>query len=52
MGYKYHRKPTPYELKFGEGAVHYRIFTHKECSKPNGDLKQWFVADDGLRYYR
>jgi len=49
---EYHREPTKYEIKFGEGATHYRSFPMSECVKPDGRLKKWFVADDGLRYYR
>ena len=49
----YHRNPTKGEIKFGEGATHYRDFTVDECCVPGTRfLKTWFVADDGLRYYR
>lgn len=49
----YHRKPTKSEVNFGHGAIHYRTFTIEECCHPNTRLlKTWFVADDGLRYYR
>lgn len=48
----YHRNPTAYEIKFGEGAIHYRDFTASEIGFNNrGELKKWFKADDGLRYY-
>jgi len=47
-----HRKPTAGEIKFGEGATHYRDFTMAEIGiTKTGDIKQWFKADDGLRYY-
>lgn len=46
------RKPTEYEIKFGHGATHYREFKIGDILKRNGKLKKWFVADDGLRYYR
>lgn len=47
-----HRQPTGSEVKFGEGATHYRKFTVGEMGiTKEGDLKRWFVADDGLRYY-
>ena len=50
---EYHRPPTPSEVKFGHGATHYRTFPIEECCKPGTRvLKTWFVADDGLRYYR
>ena len=47
-----HRKPTPSEIKWGYGATHYRDFPVSEWLKPNGTLKAWILADDGLRYYR
>lgn len=52
-GYKitYWRHPTPGEIKFGQGSIHYREFTLVECSKPKTlTPRKWFVADDGLRY--
>lgn len=49
----YHRNPTPWEIRFGYGCMHYREFTLAECCHPGTrQLKKWFVADDGLRYYR
>lgn len=50
----YHRNPTPSEIKFGNGAIHYRTFPVEECCfEGTRVLKKWFVAeDDGLRYYR
>lgn len=49
----YHRPPTSGEIKFGNGATHYRTFPVDEAFKPGTRvLKAWFVADDGLRYYR
>lgn len=48
-----HRSPTKYEIKFGEGAIHYRDFDYDEWLKVDGcTLKVWIVANDGLRYYR
>ena len=54
----YHRNPTRAEIKFGEGATHYRDFPLEEVvnrkkNTVNGVLvlMKWFVADDGLRYY-
>lgn len=50
---EYHRQPTHAEIRFGHGAIHYRTFTIKECCHAGTRiLKSWFVADDGLRYYR
>lgn len=50
----YHRNPTKAEIKFGNGATHYRDFSIEECCvKGTRFLKRWFVAEnDGLRYYR
>lgn len=49
----YHREPTRSEVRFGHGARHYRDFTIEECChRGTRVLKSWFVADDGLRYYR
>lgn len=48
---EYWRNPTPYEIRFGEGAIHYREFTEEEIGvNKRGELKKWFIADDGLRY--
>lgn len=48
----YHRAPTPSEIRFGHGAMHYRNFTPVECCHAGTRIaKRWFVADDGLRYY-
>ena len=48
-----HRQPTPYEIKFGYGATHYRDFERALWLKSDGTLKKWIkVNDDGLRYYR
>lgn len=46
------RNPTPYEIKFGEGAIHYRDFTISEIGiTKDGWVKTWFKCkDDGLRY--
>jgi len=49
----YHRPPTKAEIKFGYGAIHYRTFTVAECCHTGTRIKKkWFVADDGLRYYK
>lgn len=51
--FEYHRQPTPFELKQGYGATHYRDFTAAQIGiGKRGYIKKWFVADDGLRYYR
>lgn len=47
------RNPTKWEIKFGEGAIHYRDFTTEEIGRnKKGELKKWFIANDGLRYNR
>lgn len=49
----YSRAPTASECRQGYGARHYREFTPADCCHPDTRiLKRWFVADDGLRYYR
>lgn len=49
----YHRPPTPGEIRFGHGATHYRDFAVSECCHAGTRItKRWFVADDGLRYYK
>lgn len=49
-----HRPPTKGEIKFGEGATHYRDFPLSVIGlkKAKAEWKDWFIApDDGLRYY-
>lgn len=49
-----HRPPTKGEIKFGEGATHYRDFPLSVIGLKKGkaEWKDWFIApDDGLRYY-
>ena len=53
---EYHRQPTKGEIKFGEGAIHYRDFPIEQILKTDmfglKRFKKWFVSkDDGLRYY-
>jgi hypothetical protein len=48
----YFRKPTAWEIKFGEGATHYKDFDRSQCTKANGGRKKWLICPiDGLRYY-
>lgn len=48
----YHRPPTKAEIKFGEGATHYKDFDMDFCLKPDGNYKKWLKCPiDGLRYY-
>lgn len=49
-----HRQPTKGEIKFGEGATHYRDFPLSIIGLKKGKAmwKNWFIApDDRLRYY-
>ena len=48
---EYHRNPTKDEIAFGYGTIHY-IEVEVKSVMNNGKLKQWFVAGDGLRYYK
>jgi hypothetical protein len=48
-----HRPPTPYEIRFGEGAIHYCELDRALWIKPDGAIKRWIKSPyDGLRYYR
>jgi hypothetical protein len=48
-----HRPPTKAEIRFGEGATHYKDFPRELWEKKDGSLKLWTVCPhDGLRYYR
>ena len=49
----YHRNPTDNEIKFGQGATHYKEFTLNECwNELKDDFKKWFVCPiDKLTYY-
>ena len=50
---EYHRNPTEGEIRFGEGATHYRNFPIGKVINRKGELKEWLLSkDDGLRYYR
>ena len=39
---EYRRNPTEYEIRFGEGAIHYRSFPLKECINSKGEIKKRF----------
>jgi len=49
---EYWRHPTPAEIKFGEGAIHWLTVDRASVTKPDGKLKKWFIGKDGLRYNR
>jgi hypothetical protein len=44
----YWRYPTPAEIKFGAGCIHYVGMTRKECFQ-YGRPKKWIIYN-GLRY--
>ena len=41
--YEYYRKPTPAEIRFGEGAIHFLTVDEKTVIKKDGSLKKWFI---------
>lgn len=49
---QYWRHPTKFEIKFGEGTIHYADVPIEKVCKPDGKLKKWFYGEDGLRYSR
>ena len=49
---EYWRHPTPFEIKFGEGAIHWLEVPIELVRKTDGTLKKWFIGKDGLRYNR
>lgn len=49
---EYWRNPTPHEIVFGEGAIHWLTVDIDKVRKPDGKLKKWFIHTDGLRYNR
>lgn len=49
----YKRNPTEYEIRFGEGAIHYRSFPLREVVGNNGQIKKrLFAKDEGVWYSR
>jgi hypothetical protein len=50
--FSYWRKPTPEEIRFGNGEIHHYVARLKDCINPKtGKIKKWLIGDDGLRYY-
>lgn len=50
---EYHRDPTSWEIKFGEGATHYIDVPSDIYLKKDGKtIKKWVIMPDGLRYSR
>lgn len=58
LDFEYHtltvwRNPTPSEIRFGNGATHYKDMPIELWKRKDGSLKFWTVCpNDGLRYYR
>lgn len=49
---EYWRNPTKEEVKFGQGALHYREFDFEKCFDENGYLKlKVRASDDGFTYF-
>lgn len=49
---KYWRQPTPGEIKFGEGAIHYIDFEECFCWHDEKDEPKKWLMFEGLRYNR
>ena len=50
---EFHRPPTAYEVKFGEGAIHYKDFSPLDYVKKDGTIKFRLKCPiDGLIYTR
>ena len=50
---EYSRKPTQSEIKFGEGATHYKDFEPIDYLNKNGEIKKRIKCKlDGLIYTR
>lgn len=53
---EYWRHPTAYEIKFGEGAIHWLAIELKHVTKKDGTLKKWtlnpYNKNDKKRYYK
>lgn len=49
-----YRQPTHWEINFGYGAIHFKIFPLVVWVNPKtGGLKRWIKCQyDNLRYYR
>ena len=47
---EYHRNPTKWEIKYGEGAIHYIDVRAEIVTKDDGTLKKRFKHTDGLIY--
>lgn len=47
---EYYRQPTKWEIKFGEGDLHYISLIPDECTHEDGSVKRWVKKGD-IRYY-
>ena len=49
---EYYRTPTPDEIKFGHGTLHYRDVPFEKCFDEDGtQLLKVKLSDDNLIYY-
>lgn len=52
---EYWRNPIPFEIKLGEGAIHWLTIELKHVMKKDGTLKKWtlnpYNKNDKKRYY-
>ena len=46
------RNPTPSEIRFGYGAIHWGEFAPDEWKKDDGSWKKWIKGTDGRRWTR
>jgi hypothetical protein len=49
---EYWRDPTKEEIRFGHGALHYRMFSFDNCFDENGNLKLKVRATDDKLVYQ
>ena len=47
----YRRDPTEYEIRFGEGAIHYRSFKLKDVINNKGEIKKRLLSKDDNLWY-
>lgn len=47
----YKRNPTEYEIRFGEGAIHYRSFPLKDVINNKGEIKKNLLSKDDNHWY-
>lgn len=53
MNLTFHRNPTPAEVRFGHGAIHYKDFGPEVWQRKDGTIKKRLKCPyDGLWYTR